>query len=86
MGVGGQSHAPAVLCPGTRRDTHCTGGWVGPRAGAVNLDPTGIRSPDHPARSKALYRLRYPVSPLSLENLKLSMEHVVLYGEFTVVS
>ena len=27
---------------------------------AENLAPTGIRSPDHPARSQSLYRLRYP--------------------------
>jgi len=25
-----------------------------------NLDPTRIRSPDRPARSQSLYRLRYP--------------------------
>ena len=29
--------------------------------GAENLAPTGIRSPDRPARSKSLYRLGYPV-------------------------
>jgi hypothetical protein len=33
MGVGGQPHAPAALPPGKRPGTHCTGGWVGPRAG-----------------------------------------------------
>jgi hypothetical protein len=27
--------------------------------GAENLAPTGIRSPDHPARSESLYRLSY---------------------------
>ena len=27
--------------------------------GAENLDPTGIRSPDPPARSQSLYRQRY---------------------------
>jgi hypothetical protein len=27
---------------------------------AENNAPTGIRSPDHPARSQSLYRLRYP--------------------------
>jgi hypothetical protein len=33
-GVSGQRHAPAVLCPGERTPgTHCTGGWVGLRAG-----------------------------------------------------
>jgi hypothetical protein len=34
MGVSGQRHAPAALCRGERTPgTHCTGGWVGPRAG-----------------------------------------------------
>jgi hypothetical protein len=28
----------------------------------VNLDITGIRYPDHPARSESLYLLSYPVS------------------------
>ena len=31
MGVGGQHHTPVALPP-ERPDTHCTGGWVGPRA------------------------------------------------------
>jgi len=36
-------------------------GWApGPVwRGAENLAPTGIRSPDCPARSQSLYRLRY---------------------------
>ena len=36
-------------------------GWApGPVwTGAENLTPTGIRSPDRPARSESLYRLRY---------------------------
>jgi hypothetical protein len=40
-------------------------GWVlGPVwTGAENLAPTGIRSPDRPARSQSLHRLRYPASP-----------------------
>ena len=29
----GQRHAPAALYPRERAGTHCTGGWVGPRAG-----------------------------------------------------
>jgi hypothetical protein len=34
MGVSGQRHAPAALCAGERTPgTHCTGGWVGLRAG-----------------------------------------------------
>ena len=37
-------------------------GWApGPVwTGAENLAPTGIRSPDRPARSQSLYRLGYP--------------------------
>jgi hypothetical protein len=33
VGVRGQRHAPAALYPRERPGTHCTGGWVGPRAG-----------------------------------------------------
>jgi len=61
--VGGQRQAPAALPPGKRPGTHCAGGWVGPRAGlegAENFAPTGIRSPDLPARSESLYRTSYP--------------------------
>jgi hypothetical protein len=32
--------------------------------GAENLAPTGIRSPDRPASSESLYRLRYPNPPI----------------------
>jgi len=32
-GVRGQRHAPAALYPRERPCAHCTGGWVGPRAG-----------------------------------------------------
>jgi hypothetical protein len=62
-GVSG--HAPAVLYPGERTPcTHCTGGWVDPRAGLVTeatgkilLPPLGIepRSPGCPVRSQTLY-------------------------------
>ena len=31
-GLSGQQHAPAALYPRERPGTHCTGGWVGPRA------------------------------------------------------
>jgi hypothetical protein len=58
MGVNGQRHV------------HCTGGWVGPRAGLdteatgkILLPPSGIEhwSPGCPARSQTLYCLSYPV-------------------------
>jgi len=58
--VGGQHHALAVLALG---NTHCIGGWVGPRAGldgCGKFRPPEIRSPDRPVRSQSLYRLLYP--------------------------
>jgi hypothetical protein len=63
MGVGGQRHDPAAFIPG--KDTAPMvveeAGWApGPVwIGAENLAPTGIRSPDLPARSESLYRLSY---------------------------
>jgi len=41
-GWGSQRHAPAALYPRERRGTHCTKGWVGPRAG---LDRCGKSRP-----------------------------------------
>jgi hypothetical protein len=52
-----------------RHGTHCTGGWVGPGASLDRCGksrPTGIRSPDLPARNELLYRIRYPGSSLSV--------------------
>jgi len=55
------------LHPQGRPDTHCIGGWVDSRAGldgcGKSRPPTGIRSPDRPARSESLYTLRYPGPP-----------------------
>jgi hypothetical protein len=52
QGVSGQCHAPAALCPGERTPgTHCTGGWVGLRAGLdtdvreKSFAPAGDRTP-----------------------------------------
>ena len=56
--------------PRERPDTHCTGGWVGPRAGLDRCGkshPTGTRSPGRPARSHSLYRLSYPAHYNTLE-------------------
>ena len=41
--------------------------WIG----AENLATTGIRSPDRPARSQSLYRLRYPahITPVGAEKI-----------------
>ena len=62
MGVGGR-HAPAAFTP--RKDQVPIvqeAGWAPGLVwiGAENLAPTGIRSPDHPARSELLYKLSYP--------------------------
>ena len=49
--------------PGERAGAHCIEGWVGPSAGLDRCGisrPTGIRSPDRPARSESQYRLSYP--------------------------
>ena len=61
-GEGSASRPGRTLPPG-RPGTHCTGGWVGLRAGldwCGKSRPTGIRSPDRPPLRQSLYRLRYP--------------------------
>jgi hypothetical protein len=61
--VGGQRHAPAALPPGkTRYPLYRRLGGPQGRSRQVRktLAPTGIRSPDRPARSESLYRLSYP--------------------------
>ena len=64
MGVGGQHHAPGRFIPGKDPIPIVQeAGWAsGPVwTNAENLvPPTGIRSPDRPARSESLYRLSYP--------------------------
>jgi hypothetical protein len=63
MDVGGQRHAPAALPLGKRPGTNCTVGLWAPGpvcTGAVDVSPTGIRSPDRPARIESLGRLSYP--------------------------
>ena len=55
---------PRPLYLRERPGTLCIGGWVGSRAvleGCGKISPlTGFRSPDRPARSESLYRLRCP--------------------------
>jgi hypothetical protein len=65
MGVGGQHHSPAAFTPG--KDTVPIVQEAGLALepvwrGTENLAPTGIQSPDLPARSESLYRLRHPGS------------------------
>jgi hypothetical protein len=61
--VGGQQHDPAALPPGkTGYPLYRRLGGPQGRSGRVwrIWPPTGIRSPDRPARSESLYRLSYP--------------------------
>ena len=61
--MGGQRHALAALLPGkTRYPLYRRLGGPQGRSGRVRKisPPTGIRSPDRPARSQSLYPLRYP--------------------------
>jgi len=63
--VRGQRHAPAAPYPRERPGTHCTGGWVGLRAGldlCGKSRPTGIRSPDRPARKMKIFQINLNVS------------------------
>jgi hypothetical protein len=61
--MSGQQHAPAVLYPQERPGTHCTRGWVGPRAGldGRKISPHQDSTSDRPGRSQSMYRLSYPV-------------------------
>ena len=56
-------------------------GWApGPVwTGVENLAPTGIRSPDRPARSQSLYRLRYPAHFPCIDTLKTTHTHTHTY-------
>jgi hypothetical protein len=63
--VRGQRHALATLPSGKTRYPLCKslGRGEGPGPGLTgteNRAPTGIQSPDRPARSESLYRLNYP--------------------------
>ena len=67
--MGGQHHAPAALPLGRRPGNHCTGGWVGTRAGleGYNLAPIGILYLDLPAHGKLLYLLNYPSPHINIQ-------------------
>jgi len=59
-GMGGRLHASATLPPGKDPVPIVQeAGWApGPVWMGAEKSPTGIRSPDRPARSKSLYELR----------------------------
>jgi hypothetical protein len=60
--VSGQQHAPATYTPGKDPVPIVQEAVLVPGAvctGTENVAPTGIRSPDRPARCQSLYRLSY---------------------------
>jgi hypothetical protein len=64
MVMGGKRHAPAALPPGKRPGTHCTGGWVGSRAGLDRcrntcLHEDSISGPSSPYRVAIPTRLSW---------------------------
>jgi len=56
MGVDGQFHAPAAFYPRERPGTHCTGDWVGPRAGLDGCETSRPHRDSIPGPS-SLYRV-----------------------------
>ena len=70
---------PGRLYPRERPSTHCTGGWVDPGAGLDRCGKsrlTGIRSPDLPACSESLHRLRYPAPPYICVHINVRKQNI----------
>jgi hypothetical protein len=87
MGMRVHRHAPPIL-PWERDQVPNVqqGGWApGPVwTGAEKLAPSEIRSPDRPARSKSLYRLRYPgPKPLCSGDIKMAGGHNMAASQIT---
>jgi hypothetical protein len=84
--VGGWSaQRPGRLTPGNNtvpivQDAGWTPGSVW--TGIENLAPTGIRSPDRPARSESLYRLSYR-GPRNYSNKQVNINIANLFREFS---
>jgi hypothetical protein len=82
MGISGQLHAPAALYPRERTyDTHCTGGWLGPRAGLdteargkILFLRRGVNS-GLPVFSQTLYSLSYPDPKIQVKRLTSMRKH-----------
>jgi hypothetical protein len=85
MEVSGQRHAPAALYPPGEKTpgTHCTGRWVGPRAGldtrgyrknSLPLPEIEPRSPGRPVRSQTLHCLSYPVRTMFMQTIMPGIE------------
>jgi len=85
-GVGGQRNAPAALAAGKDPSPIVQeAGWASEPvwAGAENLAHTEIRSPNRPARSESLYRLRYPGSNNNNNNNNSAPRYPLLHSIFS---
>jgi hypothetical protein len=81
MGVRGQRHAQPLFTPGKDPVPIVQKAGCAPFpvwTGAENLAPTGIRSPDRPARSQSLYRLSYPTHTINA--------YIRIVGHLTVIT
>jgi hypothetical protein len=84
MGVSGQRHAPAALYPrGKDPRFHCTGGWVGPRAGLDTeargkiLYPCRVSNPDRPVVQLVVRHYTAWANP-ALEHVWYNWKHLLL--------
>ena len=90
MEVGGQHNAPVAFNPGKYPVPIAQeAGWASDPVwiGAENLAPTGIPSPDLPARSEPLYRLCHPGSFINvylnvIGNVDVLVPHRLLLRQF----
>jgi len=87
--VSGQQHAPAAPYPRRKPGTHCTGGWVSPRA---CLDGRKISSrdrdsiPGHPARSSVAITTELSVAiPTELPGIQRQLVFARNSGNRTLV-
>ena len=86
MRVGGLRHVPAALPPGKTRYPLCRrlgGAAVPVWTGAENLAFTGIRYPDHPARSESIYGLSCP-GPNFRIHISVILLYAATYPEWSV--
>jgi hypothetical protein len=77
MGVGGYRHALSTLPQGKRPGTHCTGGWVGPRAGLVRCGKYCLHRNSIPGPS-ILYQVA-ELSPRPYVTLMIAMCWILEY-------
>jgi hypothetical protein len=80
-GGGWSAPCPGRFNLGKDPGTHCTGGWVAIGAGLDTYRktlPTGGRTPDRPALSGSLYRLRYPGLGIRVTTNKLYRDTFLL--------